>query len=87
MHWSRRRMLRLTMNAARGSNAASDFHVASGPNDDSGPHTTSGRNERVDEVFYEELNDVDGDSSESDWVDGDNLLPDDDDEEMVAIKN
>ncbi|KAK9003355.1 hypothetical protein V6N11_060919 [Hibiscus sabdariffa] len=75
------------MNVVRGSNAASGFHVASGPNDGSGPHTTSGTNERVDEVFYEELNDVDGDSSESDWVDGDNLLSDDDDEEMVAIKN
>ncbi|KAK8713327.1 hypothetical protein V6N13_148548 [Hibiscus sabdariffa] len=75
------------MNAARGSNAASDFHVASGPNDGSGPRTTSGTNERVDEVFYEELNDVDGGSSESNWVDGDNLLSDDDDEEMVAIKN
>ncbi|KAK8617891.1 hypothetical protein V6N13_080795 [Hibiscus sabdariffa] len=75
------------MNAATGSNAASDFHVASGPNDGSGPRTTSGTNERVDEVFYEELNDVDGGSSESNWVDGDNLLSDNDDEEMVAIKN
>ncbi|KAL4377761.1 hypothetical protein GQ457_02G024330 [Hibiscus cannabinus] len=76
------------MNAARGSNVAGGLHAASGPNDCSGPNTTSGTNERVDEVFYEELNDVDGDSSESDWVDGDNLLSDDDDdEEMVAIKN
>ncbi|KAL4304604.1 hypothetical protein GQ457_10G021840 [Hibiscus cannabinus] len=76
------------MNAARGSNVAGGLHAASGPNDGSGPNTTSGTNERVDEVFYEELNDVDGDSIESDWVDGDNLLSDDDDEEeMVAIKN
>ncbi|KAK8673643.1 hypothetical protein V6N13_111964 [Hibiscus sabdariffa] len=42
---------------------------------------------KVDKVFHEELNDVDGDNNESDWVDGDNLLSDDDDEEMVAIKN
>ncbi|KAK8671544.1 hypothetical protein V6N13_038138 [Hibiscus sabdariffa] len=75
------------MNAAKGSNATGGLLAASGPNDGSGPNTTSGTNERVDEVFYEELNDVDGNSSESDWVDGDNLLSDDDDEEMVAIKN
>ncbi|KAK8593843.1 hypothetical protein V6N12_045916 [Hibiscus sabdariffa] len=77
----------MTINDATGSNDTDGLNATSEPNDGNSPNVTSGPNEGVDEVFYGELNDADGDNSESDLVDGDNLLSDDDEEEMVAIKN
>ncbi|KAK9042251.1 hypothetical protein V6N11_017328 [Hibiscus sabdariffa] len=75
------------MNVATGLNDDGCLNATNGKNDGSGPNITSGPNEGVDEVFYGELNDVDEDSSESDRVDGDNLLSNEEEERMVAIKN
>ncbi|KAK8514982.1 hypothetical protein V6N12_001147 [Hibiscus sabdariffa] len=56
---------------------------------DEGPAENNGLNgidESVNEIVGEVSNNIDGDISGSDWVDGDNILSDDDDE-LASLKN
>ncbi|KAK8716686.1 hypothetical protein V6N13_043990 [Hibiscus sabdariffa] len=56
---------------------------------DEGPGENNGFNgidESVNEIVGEDSNNIDGDISGSDWVDGDNILSDDDDE-LASLKN
>ncbi|KAK8585968.1 hypothetical protein V6N13_130494 [Hibiscus sabdariffa] len=57
---------------------------------DEGPGENNGLNgidESVNEIVGEDSNNIHGDISGLDWVDGDNILSDDDDDELASLKN
>ncbi|KAK8475977.1 hypothetical protein V6N13_063384 [Hibiscus sabdariffa] len=63
-------------------NGANVFYE--GPSENNG---LNGIDESVNEIVGEDSNNIDGDISGSDWVDGDNILSDDDEEELASLKN
>ncbi|KAK9009148.1 hypothetical protein V6N11_080617 [Hibiscus sabdariffa] len=63
-------------------NGANVFDEGPGENNE-----LNGIDESVNVIVGEDSNNIDEDISESDWVDGDNILSDDDDDELASLKN